>query len=587
VFDRLYNTFPASTRAHVSIATGGSTLTWGSVSDELLHRYAGQTLVSAFKADRRPTGLFSAGGFNFENLNRFYEGLGFDYIFNPDTELNKEMEKHRVHTWGLDERVIADLAYKWALEQNKPFFLQFMTTTSHYPYGTPKDFSAPFTGEKLIDKYRNSVFFVDSVIRQFVSRLENAGIAEDTILIIAGDHGEAFGDLHSGNILHRNFLYEENIRNFAMIIDLAGHIEPVSSSRSGSIGDIMPTVLAIQGIDPDGDLLGQNLLDENYQLRMHFFFKSTVPAQWGLVDGNWKFIARQSGGKYSEIYDLNSDPDEKHNLVADHPEKVAAYRMRVRNWYIFANNEFALKLDGFFDDRRRPAIASALVLTGPREIRIGRKPAGLPFEEHSGIFHPEETITVQTRGAPFGDDTLLRYVYTSPTGDKKEVAFIHRAEWTTAYFADAIETPREPGLWRIEIYNGDRRVIAGEFRIDSSAPLFWSRLDHKPGIRNVILGGMKKMDRFKPAKIIRPDADLAALLQIEPFGADQTIELEWIAPNGRRYTDRRSIAKGWNSLISRFPGKQPPESGKWKLKVWLGRLLQASQDFQVSNEVSR
>lgn len=581
VFDRLYNTFPASTRSHIALATGGSTLTWGSVA-ELKFPYAAQTMVSAFKKAGMDTGLFSAGGFDFENLSNFYDGLGFGHTFNPDRENNRKWDRFRVHAWGLDERVIAEKALAWIREKPNGAFLQFMTTTTHFPYGAPKDFVSPFEGDGAIEKYRKSIYFTDSVLASIAEGLGKAGLADQTVLVLVGDHGEAFGDLHKGNYLHRNYLYEENIRNFLMIIDLGKRIQPVASSRIASIGDVMPTVLELRGITPASDVLGQSLFAENYEPRIHYFHNSTSPARWGLVDGNWKYIAEQDGSKNPELYDMGADPNEAVNLAASHPEKIAVYSQLAKNWFVFANNEFALKLDGFLSDADKLAFGNAMTVVGPNDIRIGIRLPGTPFQLSKGPFNPAEAITVMTRGAPLGKDTPLRYVYSSPSGAKRERIFTHKAGWTSTYFAEPLDAPREPGTWRVDIFDGERKLLGAGYQIRDAAPLFWSKLDKNPGVRNIVIGSMGEDGYLHEQHEMRPDGKPAALLQMVPFDSRRGAEFEWISPGGRRHPVAASIAKRSSHFVGRYDGKFPLEEGKWTLKVWIGQMLEGEADFNVS-----
>lgn len=66
----------------------------------------------------------------------------------------------------------------------------------------------------------SSISFTDQLLRDLAGEVERMGASEDTLLVVIGNHGEAFGDLHPDNFTHKNYLYEENVGNFLMIIDL-------------------------------------------------------------------------------------------------------------------------------------------------------------------------------------------------------------------------------------------------------------------------------------------------------------------------------------------------------------------------------
>ena len=60
-------------------------------------------------------------------------------------------------------------------------------------------------------QYLNALHFGDAALGKFLDGLRARGLDTNTLFVIYGDHGEAFGQ-HEGNYGHTLFLYEENIR---------------------------------------------------------------------------------------------------------------------------------------------------------------------------------------------------------------------------------------------------------------------------------------------------------------------------------------------------------------------------------------
>lgn len=583
IFDNLTTVFPGSTRSQVAMMTGGATITWGSVYSELLHAYRGQTLVSAFREDGRPTALFSAGGLDFENLNIFYANLGFDAALNPDSLPADTVAKHRTHSWGVDERYVADLALKWAPGRT-PFFMSFLNVITHHPYGAPADYKSPFEGNDNIDKYKTSIHFTDSVLASMTEALKSMGIARDTLLIVTGDHGEAFGEHHAGNLLHKNYLYEENIRNFLMIIDLSEEIDPVLVPVRGATADILPTVLDIQGIRADDGVLGQSLLSPSYRERIAFFHKNAEPEKWGLRDGQWKFIVDRIDSKNPELYDLGSDPFEQTNVAARFPERIDDYVNRLSNWYLHTNDAFVSRLDHYDYESSKGFTVANLSTPGPKRIAIGAVLKQLPFVPYEGAVHPEEDFVVWTNGNAFPETRTIEYRFTDPSGDVQSVYFDHDKEWSTVWMRQSLDAPRKEGNWLVELYDGDRKLLEKRFTVSRRAPLHWSFLDDKPGLRVMTVGTKPENEDFHALEVLNPRETAAVLVHGVPFESDRLLEYVWIAPDGTSDTYTFMHKAGWDtSWTYRNPnGEMAP--GEWRVEVWLDGELLNHKEFRVSED---
>ncbi|MCX6611194.1 MAG: sulfatase-like hydrolase/transferase, partial [Acidobacteria bacterium] len=267
LFDSIYAPAPATMRSHVSIHTGGRVLSQGG-AHELEHRYQGSMLGRSMQNLGYTTGLFSSQYLHFEDMDDLLEQGGYDHFQDFDRDLANLDKEKSIHSWGAREEV-----------------------ASHHPYGAPTDYRAPFSGKDDLSQYLNSVHYTDGAIGYLMASLARKGLLQDTVFVITGDHGEAFGDRHKMNLVHKNFLYEENVRSFVLMFDPAWELkEPIQPARIGSNGDIMPTLLAYLG-EPDETLAGSDLMAEVFHPRRVHFFKNAQPEQWGLRDGKWKFIA--------------------------------------------------------------------------------------------------------------------------------------------------------------------------------------------------------------------------------------------------------------------------------------------------------
>ena len=468
-FDALYNTFPASMRGHLPINTGGRTVTWSHFSGPVASSYRGPTLVGQLARLGYRTALVSAGEFRTESIDKFYEPLGYDYLYEPALETPAFVKEHEVHSWGISEDVARQRALSWidAQPRSSPFFLQLLTISTHHPYAAPAPHRGPLAGDDAESRYYNALHYVDAVLGRLLRDLDARGLLDDTIVVLCGDHGQAFGTTHRGNFFHQGYLFEENVRNYMLVIAPGVRGAGLVSSRVGSIGDIMPTLLALAGGDP-GDVRGQDLFSASYTERMAFFHKSVSPAQWGLRDGRWKFTSRLTSTREAELYDLSADPDEQTNVAAAHQDLVNTYQRAVRQWYVQTNQDYVARVAGYVEEAGLSA--RDLLRPGPKRVVFGSRGADGAFAPLDAI-HPEEDLVARTRWVPSGNDRRVIYRWISPSGRQSVFSVLQRGSWGDTLVHSEIIEPMEEGTWTLSIAAGERELLSGTFEVRKDAAL--------------------------------------------------------------------------------------------------------------------
>ncbi|MFB6242334.1 MAG: sulfatase [Candidatus Nanosalina sp.] len=109
--------------------------------------------------------------------------------------------------------------------------------------------------QRLIDLYDEEISYTDRKIEEFFEQLEERDLLENTLVIIAGDHGEAFGE--EGFYEHGEALNEELVRVPLILVD--GRDRTVETPVS--LVDIVPTILEALGEEKPEDLDGESLLE--------------------------------------------------------------------------------------------------------------------------------------------------------------------------------------------------------------------------------------------------------------------------------------------------------------------------------------
>jgi hypothetical protein len=114
-------------------------------------------------------------------------------------------------SFGVDEPSTVARILSWidGLPRGQGFMVTYLPIAGYHPYETPE--RGPFPDREEIGHYRNSLHYGDPSLGTLVKGLRDRGIAENTLWIIFGDHGEAFGQ-HEGNYGHTFFVYDENVR---------------------------------------------------------------------------------------------------------------------------------------------------------------------------------------------------------------------------------------------------------------------------------------------------------------------------------------------------------------------------------------
>ncbi|MCU0236815.1 MAG: sulfatase-like hydrolase/transferase [Acidobacteria bacterium] len=199
----------------------------------------------------------------------------------------------------------------------RPFFYWLHFYDPHTPYRPPQEYAKLFPDNPM-GKYDGEIAYTDAWVGRVIASLGERGLLERTLVIIAGDHGEAFGEhVEHG---HGIFCYEETL-HVPLIVHAPGRFKPRRVAARVGLVDVMPTVLealgaamppAVQGASFLSELNGRSAKEERVA-----YFESL----YGLEEMNWAPLTGllHRGYKYvslpdAELYDLATDRFEKQNL---------------------------------------------------------------------------------------------------------------------------------------------------------------------------------------------------------------------------------------------------------------------------------
>lgn len=226
--------------------------------------------------------------------------------------------------------------------EGKPFFLNVWWLVPHKPYEqAPEPFYGQYDGWADGDqrKFRSMLSHMDHKVGQIVAKLEQLGIADNTLIIFTSDNGGAYEtdigpykggktDLHDGGVRAPYFAaWPGTIPGGVVSQEIANH------------NDLLPTLCSAAGIEAPEGVDGVSLLPhltrgapilsrgpifwqmDLYKTLQRHYPKNEPFATEGVLDGRWKLLARD--GEPVELFDLEADPQERENLLPDFPQIAA------------------------------------------------------------------------------------------------------------------------------------------------------------------------------------------------------------------------------------------------------------------------
>ncbi|EAR65164.1 hypothetical protein B14911_07930 [Bacillus sp. NRRL B-14911] len=134
------------------------------------------------------TASLHANNKSFWNRDIMYDSFGYQRFYSlPDYEVT---ETNSVG-WGMKDIDFFEQSIQHLKEMPEPYYAKFITLTNHFPFelGEEDQFIEPYTsGNKTVDNYFPTVRYTDEAIKNFIQKLKDEGIYEDSIIILYGDH---------------------------------------------------------------------------------------------------------------------------------------------------------------------------------------------------------------------------------------------------------------------------------------------------------------------------------------------------------------------------------------------------------------
>lgn len=325
VFERLYAPVPTSAHAIFSILYGVYPYLgpfWTSEGKTVAVDSLAQLLGRAgFSRE-----FYITGDLDYDNI-RSFAARGFERVLDindwPGQEAYAEVP------WGRDDRLLVDEIERFlsSRDRKRPFFVFAMTSNPHYPYVVDHLPGGPVAEPQAA--YERAVAYDLDLVAELYGWMKRQGVADDTLLVVLGDHGEAFGE-HPGNFGHAAFLFEENVHVPCFILHPRRLGLPRRIAQLGSQVDLRATVLDILGLSDVEPSDGMSLLREDAARTVINFTENGV-SHFGMRDSRFTYIYTPHVAA-EQLFDRATDPGEAADLVTREPARTAHYRDDLREW---------------------------------------------------------------------------------------------------------------------------------------------------------------------------------------------------------------------------------------------------------------
>lgn len=294
------------------------------------------TLASVLQRRGSRTAWLHNGDLDWGGAKSVITGTGYDTI-----EDFRDFKAPALTSWGAEDRFLIDRLIQWIDEKpGQPFLAYCWTDQTHNPYARRPGAQRlnfftdhqPPAHARMLSSYLNVLHETDEHLGRLFAALRERGLADDTLVVITGDHGEAFADPHD-QIGHSYTVFDEEVR--VPLILWNPRLFPEGRRLPGVGGhvDLNPTIADILGADIPDAWQGHSMFVSARPDRT-FFVASVDDYLLGIREDRWKYIFEATSGRES-LFDLTADPDEQVNLLAAEPARVTRLRQRLAAWIAF------------------------------------------------------------------------------------------------------------------------------------------------------------------------------------------------------------------------------------------------------------
>jgi arylsulfatase A-like enzyme len=359
VFEHAFAPTPTTAPSHATLFTGLDVLRHGVLRNGNALPPEIPTIAEAFRSRGYATAAFVS---SFVLDPRFGWNHGFEH-YDADLSKSGATMKGRPYPgafWaaerfeGFDRRAAATsrAVREWLGTARRPFFAFVHYFDPHAPYVPPDVYGQrvasmpvslkgraisgvpPGNLQQLVRLYQGEVLYVDAEIDALVQALEDPRLGS-TLVVVTADHGEGLGQ--HGWLEHALYLYDEQIR-VPLIAYWPGQLpKGLRVATPVGLADVAPTLAELAGLPELAGIDGRSLAATARggvapDARPLFGYRHLISEATGWDRGEktsvrtdvWKYIRSTGNGPTrEELYDLQKDPGELHDVHETQAERLA------------------------------------------------------------------------------------------------------------------------------------------------------------------------------------------------------------------------------------------------------------------------
>jgi len=201
--------------------------------------------------------------------------------------------------------------------------------------------------DEIRRRYDLEVAAVDRAVGALLTDLDRRGLADQTVVILTSDHGEALGE--HGQVGHVNTLYDEVLRVPLVVRSHRSRDHRVLSRIVGRLvthADVAPTILELLDVAPWDGMRGTSLIsDAGPRTLLAETHKPEAPRDLlCLRDERTKLVYDPASGRFT-CYDLVADPAEEHDVYATRADSLDSWEARLRAQAALASQSTSTRHD--------------------------------------------------------------------------------------------------------------------------------------------------------------------------------------------------------------------------------------------------
>lgn len=220
------------------------------------------------------------------------------------------------------------------VDPNEPECIQYHRSQGYDLMSQAVGIAAKWRAEEFrhyLHDYYRMVEQVDREIGRVLAALADSGLLQNTIIAFCSDHGEGMG---AHRWAQKASFYEESAR-VPLILAGPGIAAGKVDRKLASLEDLMPTLCGLAGVKAPDSCTGTHLQKSNRQhvISQLRYGDETRDGRM-LRTRQFKYVVFRSGKNPEQFFDLQRDPGETRNLIANNEfqKDVAAHRKLIQQW---------------------------------------------------------------------------------------------------------------------------------------------------------------------------------------------------------------------------------------------------------------